>query len=360
MTIRIEIPEDNASLTEFVGFHDRVYAYRSARWPASAEIELPFLLGQSPLCEGRTLRPIAARDGGELVARAVAVVDERYCRHWNERLGHVVMFEAMPGARDAVKLIMDEACRWLESRGTVAARAGDLFPMDFPFVIDEYELLPPNLLRQNPDYYHSILKDAGFETEKGMVDYKIEVTPELVARYESALEAARRAGFEIVPAKAIPSDRRVAEYIDVMNDAFKRHWGHVPSSLEEGTLLDALAAFTGGHETSVIAYREGAPVGALYVTPDISSAAVLESGRKVAESEKLNTLGIGVREAARGRGVNLAMASYAFLELIRKGAKYLSYTLVLDDNWPSRRTAEKLGAKVCANYLVYRRNFRQG
>ncbi|MGA8793987.1 hypothetical protein [Candidatus Binatus sp.] len=358
MAIRIEVPEDNASLTEFVLFHDRVYAYRGARWPASVEIELPLLTGQSPLCEGRTIRPFAARDGGELVARAVAVVDERYCRHWNERLGHVVMFEATAGARDAVKLIMDEACQWLESHGTIAARAGDLFPIDFPFVIDEYELLPPNLLRQNPDYYHSLLKDAGFETEQGMVDYKIEVTPALVARYESALEAARRAGFEIVPAKEIPNDRRVAEYIDVMNDAFKRHWGHVPVTREEGTLLDAMSAFTGGHETSVMAYREGAAVGALFVTPDVSSAAILGSGRKIADSEKLNTLGIGVREAARGRGVNLAMASYAFLQLIRKGAKYLSYTLVLDDNWPSRRTAEKLGAKVCANYLVYRRNFR--
>jgi hypothetical protein len=62
--------------------------------------------------------------------------------------------------------------------------------------------------------------------------------------------------------------------------------------------------------------------------------------------------------AAHGRGVNLAMASYAFLQPIRKGAKYMSYALVLDDNWPSRRTAEKLGAKVCANYLVYRRNLR--
>ena len=65
-----------------------------------------------------------------------------------------------------------------------------------------------------------------------------------------------------------------------------------------------------------------------------------------------------MHDSARGRGVNLAMASYAYLELIRRGAKYLSYTLVLDDNWPSRRTAEKLGAKVCANYMVYRRNFR--
>lgn len=55
--------------------------------------------------------------------------------------------------------------------------------------------------------------------------------------------------------------------------------------------------------------------------------------------------------------MNLAMASYSYLHLIRQGSKYLSYTLVLDDNWPSRRTAEKLGAKVCANYVTYRRNF---
>jgi hypothetical protein len=36
----------------------------------------------------------------------------------------------------------------------------------------------------------------------------------------------------------------------------------------------------------------------------------------------------------------------------------LSYTLVLDDNWPSRRTAEKLGATVRASYVTYRRELR--
>jgi hypothetical protein len=48
--------------------------------------------------------------------------------------------------------------------------------------------------------------------------------------------------------------------------------------------------------------------------------------------------------------VQLSLAR-RYLELIKRGAKYLSYTLVLDDNWPSRRTAEKLGAFVCANYM---------
>jgi hypothetical protein len=65
-----------------------------------------------------------------------------------------------------------------------------------------------------------------------------------------------------------------------------------------------------------------------------------------------------VLEPGRGRGVNLAMAAYSYLHLIKNGSKYLSYTLVLDDNWPSRRTAEKLGAKICANYITYRRDLR--
>ena len=50
--------------------------------------------------------------------------------------------------------------------------------------------------------------------------------------------------------------------------------------------------------------------------------------------------------------------SVAF-ELVRRGARFLSYTLVLDDNWPSRRTAEKLGAFVCASYVAYRRDLRR-
>jgi hypothetical protein len=51
------------------------------------------------------------------------------------------------------------------------------------------------------------------------------------------------------------------------------------------------------------------------------------------------------------------MAAQGYLELVRRGARYLSYTLVLDDNWPSRRTAEKLGAEIRANYVTYRRTF---
>ena len=166
-------------------------------------MQLPILMGEGPFAAGRKIRPFTARVDGNLVARAVAIIDGHYQRHWNETLGHIVMFEAMPGTRDAVKLMMDAASEWMKANGATAARAGYGL-LEFPFVIDDYETLPPDIARQNPAYYHALLKDAGFETERGWVDYKIEVTPELVARYESALEASRRAGFQIVALKDLP------------------------------------------------------------------------------------------------------------------------------------------------------------
>ncbi len=357
MAIQIEMP-DAGALEEFVRFHDRVYEYRAARWPASPRRQLHILTGQPPYDTGRDIQCFVARDNGTIAARTAAIVDHHYIDHWKEPLGHLMMFEAIPDTTDAVKAMLDAASEWLRDRGMEAARAGTMGLLDAPFAIDDYEMLPPSILRQNPGYYHALLKDAGFETEKGWVDYKIEVTPELIARYRSALEAAQRGGFAIAPVKNVVADKRVQHFTSVWNDAFKHHWGMVPRrEAEVATMFRSFASGT-GLDTSVIAYRGDEPVGALVALCSSTESVILAPGRAVRDAEKLNWLGIGVHESARGRGVNLAMASCTFLELIRLGAKYLSYTLVLDDNWPSRRTAEKLGAKVCASYVTYRRNLR--
>jgi ribosomal protein S18 acetylase RimI-like enzyme len=64
---------------------------------------------------------------------------------------------------------------------------------------------------------------------------------------------------------------------------------------------------------------------------------------------------IGVKRDYRGRGINLALAAKSYLAMIDRGYKTGSYTVVLDDNWPSRRTAEKLGGRVTRNFVIYRK-----
>lgn len=355
--LHIETPHDRTALGEFTRFYDQVYAAYEVRWRGSARLEIAVAMGESPFNQDRVLRPLVVRRDGDIVARVLAVMDSRYNRHWHEQLGHLCWFEALPNTCEAVRLLLDEACGWLKTQGAIAARIGHGM-LEFPFVIDAYDALPPNALRQNPAYYHTLIKAAGFETEKGFVDYKVPVRPDLVNRWESMLEATRRGGYDIVPLRDIPEERRVREFTTIFNETFSAHWGWTPySEAELAALLHAMTRI-GILDTSVIAYHGVEPMGMLLLVPEHSVDAVLKPGRTLREEERLNILAIGVRKPARGRGVNLAMASYGFLELVRRGTTYLSYTLVLDDNWSSRRTAEKLGAFVCANYVAYRRNFR--
>jgi hypothetical protein len=113
MGIKIETPQGNEALTEFVQFYEQVYEYRDARWPGALELQLPILTGESPFARGREIRPLLARTGNKIIARVAAVMDEHYNRHWREPLGHLIMFEAMPEARKATRLLMDAACEWL-------------------------------------------------------------------------------------------------------------------------------------------------------------------------------------------------------------------------------------------------------
>src|SRR5262245_39125837 len=175
MSIRIEQAQDKDAIAEFVALHDRAYASRAVRWESSP-LHLPMLLGETPATVERELRPFVARAGGEVVARVCAAVDRPYLRHWNERLGHLLMFEAQPDARQAARAVLDAACTWLAERGMEAARAG-FGLLETPFTTDDYEMLPPSTLRQNPREYHALIKGAGFETERGFVDYAMPVAP---------------------------------------------------------------------------------------------------------------------------------------------------------------------------------------
>jgi hypothetical protein len=67
-------------------------------------------------------------------------------------------------------------------------------------------------------------------------------------------------------------------------------------------------------------------------------------------------INIGVLESARGRGVALAMTARSFLAMAELKMRFAGYTLVLDDNWASRRTALSVGANVTGNFVTYRRD----
>jgi hypothetical protein len=359
-SIRVEAIRTPQAFEEFARLPFAVYAEREAWWPPDIRNEVDLLAGRTRTAPYLQIQPFCAWRDDRLVARVSAVVNRRYIEHWNELLGQLIHFEAVAGEEQAVSEMLARALEWLVQRGMRFARSGFAAFLDYPYAIDNYDGLPSFLLRGNPEYYHRYLKDAGFETEKGQIDYTAPLTPEALARYERMVEAMRPAGITIASWREYGFLAAADAWTEVTNAAFARHWGWNPITRAEVRPMMVPMNGTLVGDLSIVAAVNREPVGVVFSVPDLSPMlAQLRPGVRLSPERGGGTRGalinIGVREEARGRGVALAMAARSFMTMARHGMRYAGYTLVLDDNWPSRRTAMALGARVTGNFVTYRR-----
>ena len=362
--IRIENPRSRAELTEFARLPYAVYADRKAWWPPDVQNEIDLLSHRGPLSAVLEIEPFLARRDGKMVARVSAVINHRYNSHWNEKLGQLIHFEALADEHEAVSTMFEAACAWLRDRAMTAARSGFAAFLDYPYAIDNYGEFPSFLLRANPAYYHRYLKNSGFETERAQLDYTAHLTPEVLARYRGMLEAARAAGVELRSWREYGFLAAIDAWTQVTNVAFREHWGWNPVKNSEVRPMLSSLWETPVSDLSMIAILDRRVVGAVFCVPDLSDAlATLKRGVRLAPEKGGGTRGalinVGVIDEARGKGIARAMAARSFLEMERQGMRYAGYTLVLDDNWPSRRCAESLGAQVTSNFLTYRRELHR-
>jgi hypothetical protein len=360
--IRVEQASARNALEEFARLPFKIYAEREAWWPPDIQNEIDLLSGRSLITAYLDLCPFCAWRDGVLVARVSAVVNHRYNDHWKEKIGQLIHFEAMAHEEEAVAAMLEAAHGWLAQRGMKAARSGFAAFLDYPYTIDNYDALPSFLLRGNPDFYHRYFKNSGFFTEKGQIDYTAPLTPEILERYRGMIDAARRLGVAVKSWRDYGFLAAVDVWTEVTNAAFDRHWGWNPITRQEVRPMLMPLGATLVADLSMVATLEGRPVGAVFSVPDLSATlAQIRPGVKLSPERGGGTRGalvnIGVLEPARARGVARAMAAQSFLKMAQHQMSYAGYTLVLDDNWPSRRTAESLGARVTGNFVSYRREF---
>lgn len=318
--------------------------YQGNRWwrAPHREQHIAEVSGQVPQAAYSDIQAFWAERHGRLAATVTAVIDRGYLERWKEPLGHLVLFEALPDRNDEAVELLGAACRWLSDRGCRAARFGMLPGWQLPLTVDAYEEVPTIFHTYNPPYYHSYVKNSGFRTEQGLVEYRVRFTAELAARYREMAGRVNPRSWDF---------GRLAEetalFTQLNAETFAQHWGMppFPQLVMEGLTLGLQAFLV--PEFCRFAEVEGEPAGFVYALPDLNQP---DAGHGV-------LLIIGVKSAYRGQGVNLALAAQSYLAMMELGYKSASYTVVLDDNWPSRRTAEKLGCRVERNFVTYRKDF---
>lgn len=350
----------------YVDFADEVYRDNQYWVPTDKHHLTQLLAGEAGFGPGSKIRPFWVEDDDKILAVVTALNDEAYDLHWNERMGHLLFFEAFADQDLAVKSLIDGACEWLKSHGCKAARMSLLPGLQLPLTIDAYDTVPTVFHTYNPSYYHSYIKNSRFTTELGVVQYQIQFTPELARRYGEMVRKASDNGVSLRPWDLDHLEEETEIFAALGNETFSAHFGFMPlpKPVYRGLTVDLKDFLLDGF--MLFAEVDGEPVGFVYSLPDLNQALHRMRGKPIEENidefqrhmkaiDHGALLIIGVKRDYRGRGINLALAAKSYLAMIDRGYKTGSYTVVIDDNWPSRRTAEKLGGWVTRNFNLYRK-----
>lgn len=351
----------------YVDFAEDVYRDNQYWVPPDKHHLMRVLAGEAGFGPGSHVQSFWVEEHDRILARVMALNDEAYDRHWQERMGHLLFFEALPDQDLAVNSLIDGACEWLQARGCKAARMSLLPGLQLPVTIDAYDAVPTIFHTFNPPYYHSYIKNSRFTTELGVVQYQIEFTPELAERYREMVKRASDNGISLRSWNLDHLEEETEIFSVIGNETFSAHFGFMPLPMPvyRGLTVEFKDFLVDGF--NVFAEVNGEAVGFVYSLPDLNQAlhpmrgkVLEENGEEFEQHLKAIDHGvlliIGVKRDHRGRGINLALAAKSYLAMIDRGYKTGSYTVVLDDNWPSRRTAEKLGGRVTRNFNIYRKN----
>jgi hypothetical protein len=367
--VQVKVLDTPEEFERYIAFGQEVYGDNSPWVPPDAHHLIQLLSGEGGFGSETQIQPFWVEAGDRILATVTAVTNEAYNQRWNERLGHLVFFEALPHQNEAVAALMRSTDEWFSARACQGVRMSFLPGMQLGLTIDAYDQVPTVFHAFNPDYYHSYIKNAGFRTECGVVQYQVQFTPELAERYREMVARAEKTGVSL---RTWDFDRMEAEneiFSALFNETFGDHFGFMPlpagvmSGLTVG-LKDFLVS-----DFTLFAESAGETVGFVYSLPDLNQVFHKMKGKPIEEnpielqesSQAIDhgvLLIIGVKKSQRGRGVNLALAARSYLAMIASGYKTGSYTVVMDENWPSRRTAEKLGARVTKNFNVYRKELK--
>lgn len=354
---------------EFERYVDFAYqVYRDSQYwvPTDKQHLTHALAGEAGFGPGSKIQPFWVEAGDKILATVTALNDEAYDRHWNERMGHLLFFEALPDQDLAVHSLINSACEWLQAQGCNAARMSMLPGLQLPLTIDAYDAVPTIFHTFNPAYYHSYIKNSRFTTELGVVQYQIQFTPELAERYRAMVKLATDSGISLRSWNLERLEEETEIFAALGNETFSAHLGFMPLPIAvyRGLTVELKDFLLDGF--TLFAEVDGEAVGFVYSIPDLNQALHPMRGKAIEENLEVFQrymeaidhgvlLIIGVKRDYRGRGINLALAAKSYLAMIDRGYKTGSYTVVLDDNWPSRRTAEKLGGRVRRNFNLYRK-----
>jgi hypothetical protein len=232
--------------------------------PLQSEIRRVLDTDKNPYFINATLRIYVCYQDAIPVSRAILVINQLYWRKWNRKSSFFGFFESV-NDRIAVKCLFDKI--EADSRASGAQYLeGPFNPNHYSelgILTDSFDSAPLFFETYNPDYYSSLLEEAGFSELKKlhtMINYHISST--IKNKYRSSDFKISGNVITIRKLNIFRFKRDLEILREINNDAFENNQFFLPLSGKEYNYSAKHLFFVSRPGLILIAEHKGKPVGA--------------------------------------------------------------------------------------------------
>ncbi len=354
----IEVTEakTDREIKEFIKFPFELYKNDPFYSPELIKDQKEHFSPANPFFKNAAVRFFLARKGGKTVGRVTSIINQQHIRFHNEKAGFFGFFESHNDP-DIANILLDTVSKDLMEAGMTVMRG----PMDFStneqcgFLMEGFQY--------NPPYYSSLMQQCGMTKAKDLLAFIVDIPEKLPEKVLRVARLAERRGIKIRQIEKKRFSEELHAFKEVYNDAWNTNWGFIPLTDDDLEYLGKRLKPIAPPEMTLIAEKDGEPVGFLGLLPDFNFLLRKMKGRLTAISilkalyyqrtiTDLRLLLLGVKSEYRHRGVDALMFKEAF-KAARKRHKRVEMSWILEDNEPVIRIIEMFGSNLYKKYRIY-------
>jgi hypothetical protein len=368
--LRLVPVEGRRTFRQFIRLPWSIYANDPVWIPPLLVERSQHLSKRNPFFEHAKGKFWLAYRGAKPVGRISAQIDKLHLERYKDCTGYFGLLEAEDD-KETFHALLKTAETWLHDQGMRRIRGPFNLSVnqECGLLVEGFDAPPSVMMGHAPPYYGVRVEETGYQKEKDLLAYRIDVNFKLSkVMLDLISKASKRVHIRSLRRSHFGEELQILR--DIFNDAWSENWGFVPFTKAEFKHLGQNLKYLVHPEYIQIAEVDGSPDAMIVVIPNINETIRDLNGRllpfgwfkllwrlKVTGPKTVRIPLMGVRKRHHNSYLGAALALMVVERVRRLGVKYgakgVELSWILDDNTGMRNIIESLGGEVYKCYRLY-------
>ena len=363
--IEIITVKTKKDLDDFIHFPDMLYAQDKFYVRQLTRDLKKHFSSRNPFFMHADVTYFLAKKEGKFLGRVASIINKRHIEFHKENTGFFGFFESV-NSIEVSSALLHAVSENLKREGMDRMRG----PMNFStneecgLLIEGFHSHPILMTPYNHSYYGNLLQKAGMHKAKDLYAYILDIPRELPEKIHRIANIATKKGIHVRPLNRKTFEQDMMIFKEVYNSAWAENWGFIPLTDNELIYLGHTLKPVLVPELTMIAEKDGYPVGFMGLLPDfnfvlkhmngrLNPLTILKALHYSRKIKDLRLLLLGIKSEYRNRGVDALLFREGFKGVTKGKYKRVEFSWILEDNITVQRLVEMIGGKLYKKYMIY-------